>query len=251
MIRYYTSGKYETIRGRAVMRFEGVSSGIGRWLLPPVCLICGQRARAGLDCCSGCEADVPVMNAQCQWCGLPMQAPVRACGRCARRAPAFDRTSPAFAYGGPIERLVHRFKFHHDLAAGRVLAGLTARRLARLGASRPQALAPVPLHWRRHLWRGFNQSRMLADDLSKLLGGIPVVPLLERVRPTPAQSGLPASGRGANVRGAFRARLPGCRIRHVTLVDDVMTTGTTLDACARALKEAGVEHVDVWVVARA
>ncbi|RFF28607.1 ComF family protein [Wenzhouxiangella sp. 15181] len=233
------------------MRLESVTSGFGRWLLPPVCLICGQRAREGLDCCSGCAADLPVIDSQCHSCGLAMPAPTHACGRCTRRPPAFDRTWPGFAYAGPIERLVHRFKFHHDLAAGRVLAGLCARRLAAIGAPRPQALVPVPLHWRRHLWRGFNQSRMLAEDLSGFLGGIPVAPLLSRSRATPAQSGLPAASRGANVRNAFRAHLPACRPRHVALVDDVMTTGTTLDACARALKKTGIERVDVWVVARA
>ncbi|MDZ7791063.1 MAG: ComF family protein [Xanthomonadales bacterium] len=233
------------------MYVESLSSRIGRWLLPPVCLICGQHARIGLDCCSGCEADLPVIDSLCLRCGLPLPAAARACGRCTRRAPGFDRTWPAFVYAGALERLVHRFKFHRDLAAGRVLAGLTARRLAAMGAHRPQALVPVPLHWRRQLWRGFNQSRMLADDLSRQLGGIPVAPMLRRSRATPAQSGLPAARRGANVRGAFRAHRPGCRLRHVALVDDVMTTGTTLDACARALKKAGVARVEVWVVARA
>lgn len=233
------------------MHVENLSSGIGRWLLPPVCLICGRHGRIGLDCCSGCEADLPVIDSLCLRCGLPLQAVARACGRCTRRSPAFDRTWPGFAYAGSLERLVHRFKFHRDLAAGRVLAGLTARRLAAMGAYRPQALVPVPLHWRRQLWRGFNQSRMLADDLSRQLGGIPVAPMLRRSRPTPAQSNLPAASRGANVRGAFIARRPACRLRHVALVDDVMTTGTTLDACARALNKAGVERVEVWVVARA
>lgn len=241
----------ETIRGRAVMRVEGVFSGIVRWLLPPVCLICGQRARDGLDCCAGCEADLPVIGSQCSRCGLALPTPARRCGRCIRRPPAFDGTWPGFDYSGPVEQLIHRFKFHRDLAAGRALAGLTARRLAAIGAHRPQALVPVPLHWRRHFWRGFNQSRMLADDLSRQLGAIPVAPLLSRRRPTPAQSGLPAASRGANVRGAFRARRPGCSLHHVALIDDVMTTGTTLDACARALKKVGIERVDVWVVARA
>ncbi len=192
-----------------------------------------------------------MIDSLCLRCGLPLPATARACGRCVRRPPGFERTWPAFAYGGALERLVHRFKFHRDLAAGRVLAGLTARRLAVMGAYRPQCLVPVPLHWRRQIWRGFNQSRMLADDLSRQLGGIPVAPMLRRLRATPAQSGLPAARRGANVRGAFIARPPACRLRHVALVDDVMTTGTTLDACARALKKAGIARVDVWVVARA
>lgn len=233
------------------MRLESVFSRVGRWLLPPVCLICGQHARDGLDCCSGCEADLPVIDSQCRSCGLSMPASTHSCGRCTRRPPAFDQTWSGFEYAGPVERLVHRFKFHHDLAAGRVLAGLSARRLAALGVYRPQALVPVPLHWRRYLWRGFNQSRMLAEDLSSLLGDIPVAPLLSRPVATPAQSGLPAASRGANVRNAFRAHLPGCRPRHVALVDDVMTTGMTLDACARALRKTGIERVDVWVVARA
>lgn len=180
-----------------------------------------------------------------------MPESTQACGRCTRRPPAFDHTRAAFAYSAVVERLVRRFKFHHDLAAGRVLGALTARRLAAQGTPRPQALVPVPMHWRRQLWRGFNQSQMLADDLSQQLGGIPVSRLVRRTRATPAQSSLPAARRGANVRGAFRARRPPCRLRHVALVDDVMTTGTTLDACARALKRAGLARVDVWVVARA
>jgi ComF family protein len=233
------------------MRDRRTFSNFDRWLLPPVCLICGLPGRAGLDCCSGCERDLPIVARGCRRCGLALPASVDACGRCSKRPPAFHRSWPAFAYEGPLERLVHRFKFQRDLAAGRVLAGLTARRLAALGAPRPQALVPVPLHWRRFLVRGFNQSRMLAGDLSRCLGNIPVAPLLSRRRATPAQSGLPAASRGANVRGAFRARAPGCRLRHVALVDDVMTTGTTLDDCARALRRVGVERVDVWVVARA
>lgn len=224
---------------------------VNRIVLPPVCLICGQHGREGLDCCAGCEADLPAVAAGCRQCGLPLPEAVEHCGRCSRRPPAFEATWPGFEYSGAVEALVHRFKFRHHLAAGRVLAGLTARRLVRLGAPRPQALVPVPLHWRRRLWRGFNQSEMLARDLSRWLGAIPVADLLVRSRATPSQSALPATRRGGNVRGAFTARRRGYRIRHVALIDDVMTTGATLDACARALRQSGVDKVDVWVVARA
>lgn len=233
------------------MRVEISSSGRAGWLLPPVCLICARRGRPALDCCAGCEADLPVLARRCLRCGLGLSSTTVVCGRCIRRPPAFDGTWPAFEYTGAVERLIHRFKFHRDLAAGRTLAVLAARRLAEMGAPRPRVLVPVPLHWRRQLWRGFNQSRMLAEDLAAALGAVPVAPLLVRRRPTRSQSGLPAAHRSANVRGAFGVRSMGCRIRHVTLVDDVMTTGTTLDACARALRQAGVGRVDVWVVARA
>ena len=165
--------------------------------------------------------------------------------------PAFAATWPGFAYQEEIERLVRRFKFHGDLAAGRLLANLLALRLSELGAPRPDLLIPVPLHRRRLLWRGFNQSALLARDLSAAMSGLPWTSALERVRNTAAQVQLPADGRVSNVRGAFRIdRLPG-KPRFVALVDDVMTTGSTLNECARVLRASGVERVDVWVVARA
>jgi ComF family protein len=165
--------------------------------------------------------------------------------------PAFDATWPGFAYRDEIERLVRRFKFHGDLAAGRLLANLLALRLCELGSPRPDLLIPVPLHPRRLFMRGFNQSALLVRDLSAAMSGLPWFSALERVRNTATQIQLPADGRAANVRGAFRVvRLPG-RPRFVALVDDVMTTGSTLNECARVLRASGVERVDVWVVARA
>lgn len=219
-------------------------------LLPPVCVVCGMAARPGLDCCAGCERDLPELGAQCRRCALELVRDVELCGRCTRRLPAFDRAHAGFAYRGSIERLVQRFKFRHELAAGRVLAGLMARRLAMQGVPRPDLMVPVPLHWRRRLVRGFNQAELLCRDLSRHFGGLPWYPLLRRRRATAAQSELPAERRGGNVRGAFALRsgvVPG----HVALVDDVMTTGSTLDECARRLRRAGVGRIDVWVVARA
>jgi ComF family protein len=224
---------------------------IDRWLLPPVCLICGQRGRRGLDCCPGCESELPAVVTACRQCAVALPTATARCGRCTRRPPAFDASWAAFAYERTIETLVRRFKFHADLAAGRVLCQLAARRLRTAGASRPQALVPVPLHWRRAAARGFNQADLIARDLSRQLGRIPVAPLVRRQRPTPAQSALPAAERRRNVRAAFACRSIPPGLVRVTLVDDVMTTGATLDACAAALKRSGVERVEVWVLARA
>jgi len=222
-----------------------------RLLLPPVCLICGGSGRGRLDCCADCEAGLPAAVSGCRRCGLELADTVARCGHCQRRPPAFDRCRAGFAYRDEIESLVQRFKFRRDLAAGRVLAELAARRLLAVGVQRPDALVPVPLHWRRLLWRGFNQSELLAADLGRALGGIPVERMLSRIRATPAQSTLAAARRRSNVQRAFRA-LPGAaQARSVALIDDVMTTGSTLNACARALKQAGVDYVEVWVIARA
>lgn len=165
--------------------------------------------------------------------------------------PAYQSTWPGFAYAGVIERLVRRFKFHGDLAAGRLMADLLAGRLVDAEAPRPDLIVPVPLHVRRQMRRGFNQSALISRDLSRWFGGLPWLEVLRRTRPTAAQSELPADRRGGNVRGAFSVRWIPPGTSHVALVDDVMTTGSTLNECARVLRAAGVGRVDVWVVARA
>lgn len=173
------------------------------------------------------------------------------CGQCLSAPPRFDLAFAAFEYRPPIAHLVQRFKFSGDLAAGRVLARQFTRRLVELGACRPELLVPVPLNWRRQWRRGFNQAALLARDAARDLGGIPWAHALARTRPTATQSELPARRRAGNVRGAFRLTNLPEGVAHVALVDDVMTTGATLNECAALLKRAGVARVDAWVVARA
>lgn len=174
------------------------------------------------------------------------------CGRCLKRPPPVERTHAAFRYGFPLDRLLPRFKFHRDLAAGRELAGWMRQALR--DADRPDALIAVPLHVRRLRQRGYNQALELARPLAHAFE-LPILSdALRRVRDTAPQAGLGALARRRNPRGAFavgrdlhhRARLPA----HVALVDDVMTTGATLYECAKVLQRAGVARVDVWVMAR-
>lgn len=218
---------------------------------PPLCLVCGQGSDIGHGCCSGCRADMPTIDGYCRTCGLELARTVEACGDCVGRPPSFDRAVAGFSYRAPIASLVQRFKFDSDLAAGRVLARLLAEQLTGMGAARPDLMIPVPLNWRRHWRRGFNQAELLCRDLSRHFGGLPWVDALTRSRATVTQSELPADRRAGNVKGAFAvARLPP-GLHHAVLVDDVMTTGSTLRECARVLKRAGIARVDVWVVARA
>lgn len=194
------------------------------------------------------------------------------CGSCLRRPPLLTQVHAACAYRAPIDRLLPRFKFHRDLAAGRLLATMMAHSLAsrppaavvasactsvpaRASASTPSAvsipiLIPIPLHRARLRERGYDQALELARPLARRLR----LPLwhdgLIRSRDTPAQSRLDAAARRRNLRDAFcwSGAMPAPA--HVVLIDDVMTTGATLHAAARSLRRAGVARIDAWVCAR-
>lgn len=159
------------------------------------------------------------------------------------------QTRAAFLYGFPLDRLVPRFKFHNDLSAGRLLAELMAQALA--GSPLPQALVPVPLHASRLRQRGYDQALELARALAKYMQVPLRADVLLRVRATAPQSELDAAARRRNLRRAFSVLQGTALPAHVALVDDVMTTGTTLRAAAQTLARAGVERVDAWVCARA
>ena len=170
------------------------------------------------------------------------------CGDCLRDPPLLAQTRAVFVYGFPLDRLVPRFKFHRDLAAGRLMADLMAGAL--MSAPRPDALVPVPLHARRIRQRGYDQALELAKPLARALSLPLLDDVLHRHKTTTAQSRLDADARQRNLRDAF-AVAPGAKLpAHVVLLDDVMTTGATLHAAARALRKAGVRRVDAWICAR-
>ncbi|QDW66783.1 ComF family protein [Luteimonas granuli] len=264
------SGPVNLAHGPAV---DGWLARIGRGLWPPRCLVCGEPAPGPLDLCPACEAELPWMPPACLSCAMPLlaralrspepdpwpavvagsgadPAPLpRLCSACQHAPPPLSETRAAFLYGFPLDRLLPRLKFHRDLAAGRLLAQAMAASLS--GCPRPCALVPVPLHRARMSGRGYNQALELARPLGRLLG-VPVRPgLLRRIRHTAPQSRLDADARAGNLRDAFEVPSRVAVPAHVTLVDDVMTTGATLDAAADALLDAGAERVDAWVCARA
>src|SRR5882672_4273322 len=159
------------------------------------------------------------------------------CGRCLSESPAYDATHAALAYDFPADALVHALKFRGELALAPLLAGLLAPKLA----GNVDHVVPVPLSAQRLRRRGYNQAVEIARHLGKVDSG-----LCQRTRDAPPQIELPYAERQRNVRGAFRCTraLVGAR---VAVVDDVMTTGATLDEIARTLKAAGAVHVENWV----
>lgn len=219
---------------------------VGRFVLPPRCMACGDRGVDGIELCAGCLAALPFNTTHCLRCALPLPRETAICGQCQRMPPPWHGIWVPFRYALPLDRLESRFKFGGQLSAGRTLSRCW---LLADPPELPQAVVPVPLHVSRLRTRGFNQALELVKPVAKRFG-IPVVgDALERVRVTDAQSDLDAVERARNVRGAFAVRrLPA--VRHVAVVDDVMTTGATLGACVRALRDGGIERVDVWALAR-
>lgn len=215
---------------------------------PAHCLACGGRGAGGRDLCAACHAGLPWLRTACPRCALPLPTPGSVCGEYLSNPPPLDAVHAAFVYAPPLDRLLPRFKFHGDLAAGRLLAALMCEAAPRF--PRDAAIAPIPLHRNRLRQRGYDQALELAKPLASTFG-IPLRDdLLRRTRITAAQSRLHADQRKRNLRNAFEvdasAALPSC----VVLVDDVMTTGATLHAAAKALRKAGAARVEAWVCAR-
>jgi ComF family protein len=179
------------------------------------------------------------------------RAPLDESGRCALcrlGLNGFDQVYSFGAYEGVLRKLIHVFKFEGVRTLQRPLGSLLARALPR--ESSFDAIVPMPLHWRRRWQRGFNQSELLAREIGRKWG-VPVFALVRRKRATAPQAGLTSAQRRKNVQGAFEVR-KGQRLKgiRILLIDDVLTTGATASACARALKRAGAAQVTFLALAR-
>lgn len=223
----------------------GVAGRIADSLFGGSCYLCRGGAERLL--CEACDADLPRLGeALCPRCALDSPGGAL-CGRCLAQPPHYDATLAALAYRFPADVLVQALKFRGELALAPLLAQLLTARVAR--AEPVQFVVPVPLSRARLAERGCNQALEIARHVSRATGAQLAPDLCERVRDTRAQIDLPWEERARNVRGAFRCAglVAGAT---VALLDDVMTTGATLDAIAQVFKAAGAVRVVNWVVAR-
>jgi ComF family protein len=214
-------------------------------LLPRACLLCGEQSRDVL--CDGCAADLPLLAGPlCPICATPLAAPAPACGSCLKTPPAFDATFAPLRYAFPVDRLIQHLKYAHRLACVDVFAGCM------LDGTHPSGtlILPVPLSPLHLRERGFNQALEIARPLARTLGLPLDATSLLRTRETLPQSRLPWRARKGNVHHAFESRRDFSG-QTIIVIDDVMTTGATLDAVAHTLKDHGAERVVNWVVARA
>lgn len=224
--------------------------------LPPLCPSCREPVGDGAGLCATCWSKLsPIERPFCEKLGIPFTydpGPGVYSMQAIADPPAYARARAAVRYDDVARTLVHALKYGDRLD----LAPTLARWMARAGAdllADTDLTVPVPLHWRRLWARRFNQSAALANILASH-GGPPVsVTALKRAKATPQQVGLSRTARAANVQGAFRVDAAGraeVKGRRILLVDDVLTSGATVDACARALLRAGARQVDVLVFAR-
>ncbi|MDH5712232.1 MAG: ComF family protein, partial [Gammaproteobacteria bacterium] len=209
----------------------------------------------GTDLCQHCYQSLPFNQTACISCALPLPEGVSAgavCGRCQKKPPLYDEAFSVFSYEQPVVWLIQRLKFNEKLAHARLLGGLLAASscVKEITDVSGVCLLPVPLYKKRLRQRGFNQSIELARALSKITGWPMELNSVKRIRDTSAQAGLDAKARRKNIRGAFEV-IQSMPYRHVVIVDDVVTTGSTVNELSRVLKKAGVEKITVLSLARA
>lgn len=228
-------------------------------LLPALCRICNRPIESitRVPICNTCWGEVrPYEGLECAQCGLYLQ-PAAAlhgtahCGLCRRNAFAFTQARSFGWYDGVLRELIQRFKYDGFRPMAKPFGSYLKDTLRRLNETAFDLILPVPLHRNRERQRGFNQAGLLVARLSQRCG-IPMGRDCVRVRDTPPQTGLRAAARRKNVAGAFAVPRPErVRGRRLLLVDDVLTTGATLNACARALQDAGAAGVWAVTLARA
>ena len=217
-------------------------------LFPVDCVLCDRRAsgwRRG-PLCAACETAVLVGPASpvCERCGLPGVAAGGVCAACLTGRTRYDFGRAALAFNDPVRQLVHEFKYNDRVSLARPLGRRLKECLERHPFG-PDCVVPVPLHPRRQRGRGYNQAELLAARL-----GLPIERgVVRRRRDTGSQTGMTRHQRVVNMRGAFECR--GRVERSVLLVDDIQTTGATLNELTRVLKRHGARKVEVLTLARA
>lgn len=231
----------------SAFRWRAVAAAFGRVLLPQHCSLCGDEAGARA-LCRRCVAELPRWPAAvCPLCALPAHSG-ELCGRCQKARPAFDHTLAVFDYAFPVDRLVHALKYRQQLSLAPFLGAELAAAGAHL-APTIDCILPMPLHPGRLAERGFNQAVEIARPLARASALRLELAAVRKLRDTPAQASLERARRLRAPRDAFRCIHP-LDGQRVLVIDDVMTTGATLNELARCLKAAGAAWVGNLVLAR-
>lgn len=216
--------------------------------VPTPCRVCRQYHRHTYALCPDCIALIEPLGPSCHTCAAPLPQPEPTfCGACLVHPPALDRVYTAYRFSEPLRTLLHAFKYEAALYLSSFLTHLLLQ--AKPLDATTECLIPIPLHHTRIRTRGFNHAAILAVQLNQLTHIPYALHACQKIRSTPAQADLNAKERRHNIHQAFQAKpLP---YQHVTLIDDLFTTGATANEVAKTLKQqAGVQRVDLWCCAR-
>lgn len=220
-----------------------------KWLFPQYCLCCDEFIEKGYIC-SYCNVELPYLHNACQQCAYPLTNEALICGSCIKRKPAFDKTFALFLYRSPIDVMLKRLKFNAQLHYAHFFAHCFSESIPAWyqNDKLPEAIVPMPLHNKRLKMRGYNQAFEICRALTI---DVPVLnSFCFRKRHTQPQSELDLKKRHANVYNAFAVEKLST-LRHVAIMDDIVTSANTANALSMALKRAGIERIDVWACARA
>ncbi len=221
-------------------------------LFPCRCILCHKALNLSFGVCADCYQALPHNKVCCVRCALPLPEDIEEavlCGRCIRQTPAFDYAHSLFRYEDDVINLVHQLKFGEKISYAQSIGEMLCSLIRNLD-EKPDCLLPVPLHKSRLKMRGFNQSIEISRVLAKKLA-IPIEnKAVIRHRSTAAHAGLNARQRRVNIKGAFSVAYD-MKYKHVLIVDDVMTTGATVNEMAKVLKKNGVSRIGVLSIARA
>jgi len=218
--------------------------------LQQTCILCGYQCSNELCLCEDCRKELPFLEHHCQSCGLPLETDNTVCGQCVSSPPPITNCICLLDYKAPVDYLIQNMKYHSQLSIAEMLGKLLAQKILDSQTPLPDQIIPVPLHLSRLQRRGFNQALEIARPLGRKLN-IPInFTDCSRIRATTPQFDLTINERSNNIKNAFQI-LREMNSKHVAILDDVMTTGSTVWELARVLKKAGVEQVDVWTCARA
>ncbi len=218
--------------------------------LPNHCLLCQRRAAKTQPLCDLCEYESDKFIPGCQRCGLILSNAASVCGACQKRPPSYSRFIAGVPYRFPFDHCVTQLKFHQRFLMADILAYLLAKQVNKVPSVIPDFIIPVPLHITRLKERGFNQADFIARRLQKYLPVKILQGACHKIKATPAQTELSGKQRVKNLRGVFAAEKCFDGL-HLAIVDDVVTTGATVDELAKVLIKNGARQVDVWTATRA
>jgi len=224
-------------------------------IIPRHCLFCLQKTQNAFDLCAACIADLSINNHCCQRCALPLEHDsgqmIYMCGHCLSHRYYYDQVISPFGYVDDMAYLIKKLKYHQKIHYADLLAKLFIAQVKTMhNFQLPQIIMPIPMHQQRLKHRGYNQ----ALELARIFSSYYQLPLnfsaLIRSRYTHFQAEMSGSKRQQNVKNAFIIKKE-IQYTHIALIDDVMTTGSTVNEVAKVLKQVGVKKVDIWTIARA